>query len=885
MLTILGDPAGITGRRHVALHGGATLLEQIAAAMPEGGADCAVRINGVEVDPLTDPRFDAPPVGEDDVVVAHRPGADPFTWALVISLALSAYTYSLIPKPTDQPQQTDSPNNRLTGQSNIARAYQAIPDVYGLRRVWPDLLQPSVIEYISNVKVVTEWLCVSRGLGTITADKFADTPVDDIGGATWTAYQPAATPNTYAEDNSTTLPDVYEVRETPEVNGQELADSPSGLVAQEGEISTTASSSSFTFVIGGSEEHWASIISAVGGTTTVTIINGSEPFSALCAVDSHSFDGSNHTFGFTRPTAFAATNTETVVGNFSSSASGTARGPFTLAVACDQIWCNFAFLRGLVGTVQIEAEWWAIDSAGVTIDGTTESAVFTFIATSFEQQFFTEKIIPAAGLRRYRIQFARLTADIGNGADVCKIEEVYAVRYYATKTLPGVTVVKVKKHATAQALGGEQKKWNCMWQRHVRTLTSTTVSASRNFARAFVHLWAISGNDVAELDTAAMQSINTALGEDSPMLRFDASLDDANLSLGERLQIIANVARCVVWRDGTLWTLTRDQARTTPELQLDYRNLASSGESGISYAAHLPASHDGIELEYVEEVEQKRKEYVRLDISSGSVVTGASGNAKKVKLIGCATQQQALNRADLEARKLLYQRTSVGDTALSDAASLGPASLVRWIDPHDFYADDGLQGGEVLAISGSTVTTSEPLQWGVETSGRMYLTGVDGQYLNGGAPVVVTPAANGAVLASVPSGIYVRDDTRQLGSRFAFGAGLSAAEIAAAGLYTVTEVKPSSNREVSLSMVNYDARLYVADNTAQVGAAAETDTAFALGSNAVGLASEIDRAAALAAVSRRAVGMASEVDAALALPGVQLRAAGLASETDTALAL
>lgn len=842
MLTILNDPAGITGRRRIPW-GDGSVFEQIVRAMPEGGGDCGVRFNGEEIDPVRDPRMARAPLPEDEVVVVQRPaGLDPVTWIAIASVVLAAYSYTLIPKPSDQPQQSDSPNNRLTGQTNIARAYQAIPDVYGYRRVWPDLLQPSTVEYIENIKTITEWMCVSRGTGTISDVRYAETPLDDVDGGDWQAYYPATTPNTYAEDNSTTLPDVYEARETPDVNGQELSDAPAGYVAQEGTISTTASSAEFTFSIGGSEAFWASMIAAVGGTVSVTVINGSEPFSDLCALDSHSFDGSTHTFSLTRPSAFAATASETVVANFVPTGAGASRGPFTLATACDQIWVNFAFLRGLVGSVEIEATWVAVDSTGAEIPGTTETDSVTYTDGSYDQQFRTWKIVPAAGLRRYRITFARVTPDLGNGADVCKLEEVYAVRYYATKTLPGVTVVKVKTRATSQAIGFQDRKFNLRWQRHVRTLSGSSVSASRNFARAMVHLWAISGNSVTEIDTAALQSINTALGEDSQFLRFDWSFDDASLSLGERLQIIANVARCVMWRDGTVWTVTRDEARVTPELQLDYRNLASGGDSAISYAAHLPASEDGIELEFVEEAEQSRKDYIRLDISGGSIAVGTSAHPKKIKLLGCATQVQAMNRARLEARKLLYQRTSVSDTALSDAVTLGPGSLVRWIDPHDFYADDGLQGGEVLAVNGNTITTSEQLQWGSETSGRMYLTAGDGSQLG---PVVVTPAgASQATLASVPSGVYVRGGAVQLGSRFAFGPGLSAAEIAAAGLYTVTEIRPSGDRTVAVSMVNYDARIYLDDNVQTLGIASEVDSARPIAPNiiAIGQAAESDSA-------------------------------------------
>lgn len=845
MLTILDDPAGITGRRRIAW-GAGTAFEQIARAMPEGGGDAEVRWNGERIDPLSDPRMNEAPSEADDVVVVHRPaGLDPVTWIAIASVVLAAYSYTLIPKPTDQPQQSDSPNNRLTGQTNIARAYQAIPDVYGLRRVWPDLIQPSTVEYIENVKVITEWLCVSRGKGTISAVKYADTPITDIEGGFSQVFEPSVTPNTYPEDNDTTLEDVYEAFESPEVNGQELTDAPGGQFIL-GYVTATSGDDEFTFEVPDQDAAVADMIAAVGGQTVITT-SVPEPFSELCTIDSYSFSGGLHVFTLTRSTPFGVTATSelaylqsTVVG------SGAARGPYVLGAEANQIWCNFAFLRGLVGNVEIQADWVAIDSSGAAISGTEGTETTTLSASSYDQRFFTWKIIPSAGLRRYRISFTRLTADLGNGADVCKLEEVYAVRYYATKTLPGVTVVKVTTRATSQAIGFQDRKFNLVFNRHVRTLTSTTLSASRNFARALVHLWAVQGYSVSEWDTTALQAINTALGEDSPFLRFDWSFDDANLSLGERLQIIANAARCVVWRDGTQWTVTRDQVRTTPELQLDYRNLAASGDSAISYGAHLPGSEDGIEVEFIEEAEQLRKDYVRLDISSGSIVEGASENPKRIKLLGCATSAQARNRAYLEAGKLLYQRTSVSDTALADAATLGPGSLVRWIDPHDFYADDGLQGGEVVGISGSVITASEPLRWNGETTGRMIFTGVDGSPL--GAAVTCTPSGDRrAILSSVPGGLYVRDDTKQLGSRFAFGAGLTAAEIEAAGLYTVTEVRPSSDRTVALSLVNYDARIYAQDNSLPVGLAQETDAALALGSNtlSVGVARETDRAFAL----------------------------------------
>ena len=190
-------------------------------------------------------------------------------------------------------------------------------------------------------------------------------------------------------------------------------------------------------------------------------------------------------------------------------------------------------------------------------------------------------------------------------------------------------------------------------------------------------------------------------------------------------------------------------------------------------------------------------------------MSGVVSNPRKVKLQGCTTQAQAENRAQLEARRLIYQRISVSDTALADAGGLGIGALVRWIDPNDFAGDDGLQAGEVLAISGNVITTSEPIDWKGQSSGRIMFTGQDGRQV--GTTQLCYPVAGAVQVAALPAGVYVQDSARQLGSRYAFAVGLTQAEIEAAGLYTVTEIRPSSDGTVSLALAQYDQRIYGAD--------------------------------------------------------------------------
>lgn len=819
MLIIQNDPAGITGRHRHPWDFGMSIQDNIAEHISEGGG-CVVTINGEVIDPATDPRMECLPRDGDRVVVTRRPeGLDPITWAYIAIGALAVATYLAMPKPPSNmggAAGKDSPNNQLTGQTNIARAYQAIPDVYGYRRVWPDLIQPSSVEYIDNIKYVTEWLCVSRGKGTITAVQYAETPIGDIPGASYELFEPVGAG--YPEHGTTTLLDVLETFESDEVNGQELTyPTPFAVLSEVGDFAATAAESEFeaTFVDGPEWDQLKSLAPSGSARVVFSYIDSGSiltDFDQTCTVLGFVEGGGNVTFTFSSP---AWTNSESDAGvSFTITPLSTTPhtiGPFTLPVDGSRLRWNTVFLRGLVGAVTIRAEWWRVDEDGDEVSGTRQTQDNTYTADTFDQQFYTNDATPTGGIGRYRIEFTRLTSQIGDGgADVAKLEEVYAVRHYPEKELPGVTVIRMTTKATTEATGFSGKKYNVRWARHVRSLTSTTLSTSRNFARAMTHIWCVAGNDLAGLDVDELAAINAEHGEDSVLLRFDGSLDDEDMSLGSRLQLIADTARCVVWRDGTKWTVTREQARQYPDVQFDYRNLASGGESVLTYSAHLPASHDGVEVEYVDELSQSKKTYIRLNISTGAPVVGQCANPKKIRLVGCATEDQADNRAQLEARRLLYQRQTISDTALSDGNALGLGALVRWVDPNDFGGDDGLQAGEVTAVSGSSIMTSEPVDWRGEASGRILFTGADGRQL--GAPVVCYPGDGAAIeLSSVPVGLYTASEDRQCGSRYAFTVGLTQAETEAAGLFTVTDIKPGANGAVSLACASYDERMFEAD--------------------------------------------------------------------------
>lgn len=818
MLSIFNDPAGATGAEHYRWDYEVSIQENIERHLASG-ASCEVYLNAERIDPAVDERLDRLPTIADQVRVCRRPeGFDPLTVLIAATVAALIVSVALIPKPPNVGGAgKDSPNNSLTAQSNVARAYQAIPDVYGYRRVWPDLIQPSTVEYINHIKYVTEWMCVSRGEGTISAVQYSETPITDIVGASYEVFGPDAGAG-YPERRSTTLRDIIETFASDEVNGQEIV-YPSGSVTVNpvGSFSAAAGSTAMSITVPDSTFLAALKAVAGSGAARVTFTYGGGPtvFDQVCPLVSFAVSGSNVTFNFTT-TSWASAQSGTLI-DFKitpqTTTTTTTLGPYTLPIDCGRIRWNTVFLRGLKGSVTIRASWWKVDASGVEVPGTRETQNNTYTADTYDARYWTTTVTPAAGVGRYRCEFTRMTTQIGDqGTDVAKLEELYAVRYYATKTLPGVTVIRVTTKATNEATGFSDRKFNLRWLRKVRTLTSDTLSTSRNFARAIAHVWTLSGNDISGIDVETLGDINDRLGENSPLLRFDGSLDDADMSLGERLMLIANHARCVVWRDGTKWTVSRDEAKSEPEVQFDYRNLASNGNSTINFSAQMPDSHDGVEVEFVDETSQSKKAYIRLTLVDGAIVESSSANPQKVKLPGCTTRDQAMNRAQLEIRRLLYQRESMSDTALADAGSVGPGTLVRYIDPNDFAGDDGLQGGEVLAINGTTLQLSEPLDWRGSPDGRLIVTGIDGR---SSAPVRCYPAGSDPYsvrVDSVPPSIFLADAARQCGSRYAFGPGLSDAEIESAGLFTITAAKPDSDgTTVSIASTRYDVRLYEFD--------------------------------------------------------------------------
>ena len=803
------------------------------------GYDYSVFFNGERIDrPELFFAFDEKPKQGDTVVMVRRQGGvDPVSWVyIVVMIVLAAAVYYLAPRPKTPNgigEYKDSPNNSLTGQTNIARLYQAIPDIYGQIVSYPDLIQEPITEYIDNVKSITHWMCVGLGKYSITDVKYGATDLVNIAGGGYEFFFPAPTGAEHYEQAFTWATNIYEGYTLPEANGQEIT------LPDFESLPVIISSSEYT---GG-----GAVISCDQGITTINFPEGTFP-----DVVANLINGGGVCVSVDPPPPTALTNkkarclsaTSTSIsfdvsgpnyvhyslssvkieslGNWFEIAT---LGPFTAPVTSNYIWANYVFQRGLNGGADISAFVELVDSDGYVRNGNLWLGPYleinnVFSGSTLDQQYRTIKMPNGEPNYNhdlfYRVRFVRKNPDNADSTTQVKVESVQAINYYQFRTFKGVTIARFTISATENATSGTENKFNALVTRHVRTLADTSragVSPSKDFSRAIAHEYTVcAGQSNDDLDIEALAAIQASINDDDSRLgEFCYSFDDKDLSLGERIQTIGNCCRVSVYRDGSLWSFVREQAGNGAVAQFDYRNLAASGDSAISISSVMPSDYDGVEVEYCNPVDNK-KAFYRLRINDDRTLTVATelDNALKVQLAGCRNSRQAINRAYLEANRLIYQTVKVSDVALSDAQALNIGDVVRWVDPNDFEIDDGMYAGEILEISGTTYKTSEDIDFGVNATGRVMITNATG--LPKGPFTCYPVDSNHFRLDSAASEAFVSDGYMvQAGSRYCLMPGVSDSQIRSAGLYILTDKKPRQDGSVEISLVNYDSRVYADD--------------------------------------------------------------------------
>jgi len=222
-LSTLHDPAGVCLRESQTISIGDSVLDALIAKYGPSGWNVPTTVYRDRVCPanvinLKDHIEDGLPAQEGvTYIVVHTP-LDPGTAGLYLlgaavfaSLALVVLLPSLPVAPVNR-RETGSPNNSITGQTNLARPLGRVPDIFGQVIAYPDVIVRSNHEYIDHVKYLTEYLCIGRGVYAIEDVKSGETPINNIDGASYIVSPPG-----------TTYATILDATDSNEVDGQEVA--------------------------------------------------------------------------------------------------------------------------------------------------------------------------------------------------------------------------------------------------------------------------------------------------------------------------------------------------------------------------------------------------------------------------------------------------------------------------------------------------------------------------------------------------------------------------------------------------------------------------------------------------------------------------------------
>ncbi|MTC11893.1 MoaD/ThiS family protein [Providencia stuartii] len=629
----------------------------------------------------------------------------------------------------------DSPNNRLTGQTNVARAYQARPEMHGQVRAFPDLIQQSMFEYNNNLKTVTEWLNIGIGEYKTESIRFAESDFTAMAGASYKIYRPKEV-----------IPLINEGFEFPDIDGQEL---PGPNESKDIPQQTATANEVVSGEIKGGEaaikivkqdefEYFYELTKPRSISMTVNVsydtpqgsVTKDVKIDAQLVDAKESDDGSlinpveYYEFFFTNlsgtdlsqlpPNAVVNTTKFTLYDNQFLTV-----GPFFSPADGDQLWVHTQGQLDGGSTANARIDYWKVDVNNEEVAGTRKSKNISIHANNGARNYYrTDKIDLVAGYGRYAVQLTR----INNSSDrsIMKVENTHIVRVRENVVFENDTIVNVSVRATEAPTGARERKYNLLATRmhisydRVSKQVDYTLRPSRSFADAVLHTWLITaGESEKNIDIDGLYRIFDNL-PDERLGYFDYTFDDEDISLGQRIETICNAARVTAYFDNAVLTFSREQSSEFPMTTFNRSNITGN-DMKISYDMSMPSGYDGIELEYVEPVRNK-KDYIRFRVDENGIAEGLSRTPNKIVLQGCRNRYQALDRALLEANRLIHQRTSISLTTLADGGNVYPSDMVLIADTYD----SNQQAGYVTERNGEIFTTSEKIKFDEEM--WVYLT-------------------------------------------------------------------------------------------------------------------------------------------------------------------
>lgn len=821
MILVCHDPAMASFERHK-IDLAKTWGDNLFALFPSGldARDWELMLNDKVIEPEIF-NLDVFPLPCDRLIMRNRPlGVETLVIALVAVAAAVAASLLLQPAFGYDETSSKSSNNSFSGQTNAPRAYQAQPDIFGRVRAYPDIVSPAAMEYVDNNRTLKHYFWITRGSAEISYVRYADTDIGDYTNSQYSVYDNIPIP-TVVEQFANAAVDNNIIIGVNEGVGTGISFTEpvsSGSVDSNGDIDFTVLET-------------ANVISlyndfTAGNTNAKMTYSYNNPFGGKSTVNTAGeilsvtiippvLPETTNKYQFIVRTSetgpfFGATLTDNVT---IETLEQIIVGPFTMPVDASQIWYNVTFVRGLKGTANFKAEWWAIDELGDEILGTRQDETFSYSGDTADQKYFTRKVTPSYGTARYRFQIQRTnSADIENYIDQATLESLFSVRIksnvlYQVNGIGGTAIV-VESTATDTSTSSGQLKFNCIAERKVITVNgdgtiNNALTKSRRICDSVAHHMIVDGSvSPSKIDLKGLVDIQNSISP-ANFGYFDYTFDDANVPLGDRITTMCDVGRILVNREGSKYVFVRDEPQSAPVAVFD-RRTTSGAEYNLTISPTNTDGKDCVQVEWVDVDDTNTKKYINVswDAALNKPKHGYGINARKVTLNGCSNYEQALDRAELEMRKLVYQREYVTDTALNDAEYTWRGDRVRWID----VADVGVSSGEVIGYDSvnGIYYTSEECDFSDEAA--QYKVAITDQYGYASAFVAATSLAgkNKAFQASAGTPIIADGITTQLGSRFLL---VKSTEVDKHD-FILSSKRPNGDGTFSVELVQYNSRIY-----------------------------------------------------------------------------
>ncbi|KLE58936.1 phage tail protein, partial [Klebsiella aerogenes] len=319
----------------------------------------------------------------------------------------------------------ESPNNDATGQTNRARLYKGRPNIYGQCRVYPDLIQQALFEYIDNNKYITEWFEVGFGKYTISSVRYSESNLGSLAGASYQIFDPGATIGTidvgyqFDDVDNEEVPGLNESEDFPAQTATTTA--PTAMLIESNQLKATVLSNddNFSYFAALAVPHPVTFVinatwNAGGGPVTRNVTGSgnivySESYIGEDTQSYTTFYLGDMTGEVTTLPADATLNLTLFTLN---DQTPLVIGPSVSPLESTQIWVHVMVQLGATsGTSRYRIRFWKVDDNNNQIPGTAEQYDY-FFDNDFQvtTRYFrtTHKFSPAAGTGRYAVTIERL---------------------------------------------------------------------------------------------------------------------------------------------------------------------------------------------------------------------------------------------------------------------------------------------------------------------------------------------------------------------------------------------------------------------------------------------------------------------------------------------